>query len=41
LMKWQIVCKLVMALHMKSSTIDLAFIKFVQDEIRIFSADNY
>ena len=30
-MKWQIVCKLVMVLPMKSSTIDLAFIKFVQD----------
>jgi len=30
-MKWQIVCKLVMVLPMKSSTKDLAFIKFVQD----------
>lgn len=31
LMKRQIVCKLVMVPPMKSSTIDLAFIKFVQD----------
>jgi len=30
-MKWQIVCKFIMVLPMKSSTIDLAFIKFVQD----------
>ena len=31
LMKWQIVCKLVMVRPMKSSTVDLAFIKSVQD----------
>ena len=31
LMKWQIICKLVMVLPMNSSTIYLAFIKFVQD----------
>ena len=31
LMKWQIICKLVMVLPMKSSTMDLAFMKFVQD----------
>ena len=31
-MKWQIVCKLIMVLPMKSSITDLAFIKFVQDE---------
>jgi len=31
LVKWQITCKLVMVLLMKSSTIDLAFIQLVQD----------
>ena len=31
LMKWHIICKLVMVLPIKSSTIDVTFIKFVQD----------
>jgi hypothetical protein len=40
-MKWKIVCTLVMVLPTKSSTTDLAFIKFVQDGSQNSIADNY